>query len=105
MQKIKQYFASKRDSSNKKNEVESKKAVLEEVFNDLYESRSRIYKLNFVRGLMFGAGSALGGTIVLALVVWILSLFVNVPIIGDYFENAQQSIESTTDKAAEKASN
>lgn len=88
----------------KKNEVESKKAVLEEIFNDLYDSRPRIYKLNFIRGILFGAGSALGGTLALALIVWILSLFVNLPVIGDLFENAQQSIERTADEASDKDS-
>ncbi len=83
----------------KKNESEAKHVVLEELFNDLYRNRVRVYKINFVRGILFGAGSAIGGTIVLALIVWILSLFVNLPVIGDLFENAQQSIEQTTDEA------
>ena len=85
----------------KKNEIEAKQTVLEEVFNVLYDSRPRIYKLNFIRGILFGAGSALGGTLVLALIVWVLSLFVNLPLIGEVFENAQQSIERTTDNASE----
>lgn len=80
----------------KKHERESKKVVLEELFNDLYDDRKRIYKINFIRGILFGAGSAIGGTVVLALIVWILSLFVNAPLIGQLFENAQQSIERTT---------
>ena len=83
----------------KNNESEAKHVVLEELFNDLYRNRVRVYKINFVRGILFGAGSAIGGTIVLALIVWILSLFVNLPVIGDLFENAQQSIEQTTDEA------
>lgn len=105
MQRVKKFIKEKRDAQMKKNEAESKKAVLEELFNDLYSSRPRIYKLNFFRGVMFGAGSAVGGTLVLALIVWILSLFVNVPVIGELFENAQQSIEQTTDEATRKDRN
>ena len=52
----------------KKNETEAQRVVLEELFNDLYRNRVRIYKVNFVRGILFGAGSALGGTIVIALI-------------------------------------
>lgn len=74
-------------------------ATLEELFNDLYNNRQRIYKLNFFRGILFGAGSALGGTVVIALVVWVLSLFVNVPLIGEIFRGAQQSIEQTTSES------
>lgn len=84
----------------KKQERESKKVVLDELFNDLYDDRKRIYKINFIRGILFGAGSAIGGTVVLALIVWILSLFVNAPFIGQLFENAQQSIERTTTESS-----
>lgn len=83
----------------KKNETEAQRAMLEELFHDLYRNRIRIYKVNFARGIFFGAGSALGGTLVLALIVWILSLFVNLPVIGEVFENAQHSIERTTNEA------
>ena len=99
MHGLKKYFKKRRDTRMKKNESEAKHVVLEELFNDLYRNRVRVYKINFVRGILFGAGSAIGGTIVLALIVWILSLFVNLPVIGDLFENAQQSIEQTTDEA------
>ena len=86
----------------KKNETEAQRVVLEELFNDLDRNRVRIYKVNFVRGILFGAGSALGGTIVIALIVWTLSLFVNIPIIGELFENAQHSIERTTNEAPQE---
>lgn len=71
--------------------------MLEEMFNDMYDSRRRIYKVNFIRGITFGAGSVLGGTVLITLIVWILSLFVNFPLIGDYFKGAQQSIEQRSD--------
>ena len=73
----------------------------EELFYDLYADRKRIYKINFFRGIFFGAGSALGGTIVIALIVWILSLFVSLPFIGDVFQDAQRSIETRTDATFE----
>lgn len=77
-------------------DANAKKAVLEELFNDIYDDRRSIYKVNFVRGIFFGLGSALGGTIVIAAVVWLLSLFVNMPFIGDLFQDAQHSIERST---------
>jgi len=103
MHRIKHFFQTQRQQHTQKNERDAKKVVLEEIFNDLYNDRRRIYKLNFVRGIVFGAGSALGGTLVLALVVWLLSLFVSLPLIGEQFKNAQNSIERTTDEARQKA--
>lgn len=67
--------------------------TIQDLFQDYYAERGRIYKLNFVRGIFFGLGSALGGTVVLALVIWILSFFVNFPVVGDYLKNTQNSIE------------
>lgn len=102
MQRFKKIFQKQHETHDRKNEREAKKAVLDELFNDIYANRKRIYKINFVRGILFGAGSALGGTIVIALIVWILSLFVNAPFVGQLFENAQQSIQRTTDEATQK---
>jgi hypothetical protein len=74
----------------------AQKTLLEELFNDFYRERRKIYKVNFFRGIFFGLGSVLGGTIVLALLVWILSLFVNFPLIGDFFEQTQNTLRETT---------
>ena len=56
------------------NERGAREAVLEELFNDFHRSRFTIYKFNFFRGIFFGLGSVLGGTVVLALLVWLLNL-------------------------------
>lgn len=103
MHRLKHLFQKKRETRAVKNDREAKRTVLEEIFNDFYDNRARIYKVNFIRGILFGAGSAVGGTLVLALIVWLLSLFVNVPLIGETFKNAQQSIEQTSDEATRKA--
>jgi len=94
---LRQFFKRRHGEQLEVHEQDSKRVVLEELFHDVYRDRKRIYKVNFVRGLMFGAGSALGGALVLALVVWILALFVNIPLVGELFKNAQQSIERTTE--------
>lgn len=51
--------------------------------------------MNFVRGIFFGLGSVLGGTVVVALIVWAMSFFVNIPWIGDTVQNTQQKIENS----------
>lgn len=48
-------------------------AVMQDLFYDFNRSRGQIYWLNFWRGIFFGLGSVLGGTVVVALVVWLLS--------------------------------
>lgn len=67
------------------NERGAREALLEDLFYDFNRSRVQIYKMNFVRGIFFGLGSVLGGTIVVALLVWILGAFVNIyPPLGDF---------------------
>lgn len=82
--------------SVKENEQKgAQETMMEEIFHDMYHERGRIYKVNFFRGILFGIGSAIGGTIVLAIIVWLLSLFVNFPVIGDFFKDARNSVEQS----------
>ncbi len=76
----------------------ARRALLEELFNDFYKDRHNIYKVNFVRGIFFGLGSVLGATVVVAFVVWILSLFVQLPFIGQSVQQAQDQIQSRQNK-------
>lgn len=73
----------------------ARRSIIEEMFNDLYKDRRNIYLVNFVRGIFFGLGSVIGGTIVVALVVWIMSFFVSLPGIGDNIQRAQEKIEQS----------
>jgi hypothetical protein len=75
-------------------QTNARRAIVEELFNDMYRDRHKIYVMNFFRGIFFGLGSAIGGTIVLAFIVWIFSLFVNIPLIGQSFQQAQDSIHT-----------
>jgi hypothetical protein len=72
----------------------ARRSILEELFNDFYDDRRNIYKMNFIRGIFFGLGSAIGATVVVGLIVWGLSLFVDIPGIGDAAQNVQNSLES-----------
>ena len=77
-------------------EAAARKKTLEELFYDFNRSRIKIYKLNFVRGIFFGLGSVLGGTVVIAILVWILSILGNyVPGIGNVFDNLSQLLQAT----------
>lgn len=76
----------------------ARRALMEEMFNDYYNDRRKIYKVNFFRGVFFGLGSVLGATVVVALIVWILSFFVQIPGIGDAVQQAQNQLESRQSK-------
>ncbi len=73
----------------------ARRSIVEEMFNDMYRDRRNIYLMNFFRGIFFGLGSVLGGTIVVALIVWVMSFFVSLPGIGQDIQRAQQTIQQS----------
>jgi hypothetical protein len=46
-------------------EMGARRTIIEEMFNDYYKKRRSIYVTNFFRGIFFGLGTFLGGTIVI----------------------------------------
>ncbi|MDQ5982047.1 MAG: hypothetical protein QG549_44 [Patescibacteria group bacterium] len=74
--------------------MNARRSLMEELFNDYYDDRRNVYKMNFIRGIFFGFGTVIGGTIVVAVIVWGLSFFVDIPGIGDTAQQVQKSLES-----------
>lgn len=77
-----------KDQVSKDQSMGAQRDLLEQLYDDHYKNRLRVYHVNFVRGIFFGLGSVIGATIIVSLVIWILSLL-NVP------ENFIQSIETS----------
>lgn len=75
------------DKINRDNEKGARLALIEDLFNDFNKKRTQVYWMNFIRGIFFGVGSVLGGTIVLAAIAWLLSQLVDLPGgIGDFIQ-------------------
>ncbi|MGV9001699.1 MAG: DUF5665 domain-containing protein [Candidatus Saccharimonadaceae bacterium] len=80
----------------KDNEVGARRAILEDLFYDFHSSRRQVYLMNFYRGIFFGLGSVLGGTIVIAFVVWLLSWLADIPGgIGDFIQYIVDTVRNT----------
>lgn len=82
--------------ANDDNERGARRDLLEELFYDHYRNRRQVYWMNFIRGLFFGFGSVLGGTILVAVTIWIMGQFVDWPGIGDFFEQSRDTLETRT---------
>lgn len=67
----------KKVETEKKRLDQQRQVFLDDMFNDIYSKRRRIYGINFVRGIFFGFGAFLGGTVLVAFLIWILSRFVD----------------------------
>lgn len=86
----------------KKTEQEIKKDEYEQIGRQivsLYDSvnpkKGALYKSALIKGILGGVGGVLGATLVIALLLWILSLLNNVPLVGDFFEAVSRTIENT----------
>ena len=62
-----------REKKLKNDELTAEEQVLEDLFYDLYRNRGSVYKVNFIRGIFFGLGTFLGGTVIVALVIFLLT--------------------------------
>ncbi len=80
----------------RESELGARRAVLEDLFYDFNKSRAQIYKMNFCSGLFFGLGSSLGATIVVAFVIWLLSLLADIPGgLGDFIQYIVDTVQSS----------
>jgi F0F1-type ATP synthase membrane subunit a len=80
----------------RESELGARRAVLEDLFYDINKSRAQNYKMNFFRGLFFGLGSVLGATIVVAFVIWLLSLLADIPGgFGDFIQYIVDTVQKS----------
>lgn len=61
-------------------------------FLEYLQSGKRLMWVNFKAGIARGLGITLGMTVVLGLLIWVLTLLVNLPVVGDYFEDTKEYV-------------
>ncbi len=78
----------------KKNQYEDLGRIVASVYETGYLDAAKTYKMSFIKGLFSGLGGVIGATLLLALIIWILTLLDDVPLIGRLFENLENTINS-----------
>jgi hypothetical protein len=61
------------------------------------QSGKRIVWVNFKAGVARGLGVTIGMTVILGIFIWILTMLVDLPVVGEYFANAKQYITEYAD--------
>ena len=59
----------------------------------------RVIWTNFIAGVFRGLGAVVGASVVLALLIWALSLFVSAPLVGRYFERMLDSVNNYVEQS------
>ncbi len=66
---------------------------LDALFDSVRPNKKAFYKAAFLKGVLSGVGGVIGATVVIALLIWLLSLFDNVPLIGNFVESIRHTIQ------------
>jgi hypothetical protein len=61
-------------------------------FLEYLQSGKRIMWINFRAGVAKGIGVTVGMTFILGILAWVLTMLVDLPLIGDYFTDAKQYV-------------
>lgn len=89
---IKSHIDNVKKHLSKDHAVGAQRDLLEQLYDDHYKNRWRIYKMNFTRGVFFGFGSVLGATIVVSIAIWVLAQFLQLP------DNLLQQVQNKQQK-------
>ena len=66
-------------------------------FLEYLQSGKRIMWVNFKAGIARGFGITVGMTLVVGIFIWILTMLVDLPVVGEYFSEAKQYINEYTE--------
>lgn len=77
-------------SELKASDYEKLGRLMQEVVETGAANKFRLLSANFLRGIAYGLGVALGGTIVVGLVLYIINLFNDLPVIGELITKLKQ---------------
>ncbi len=75
-------------------EYEEMGRQIEALYNAVNPSKRVFYRMAFLKGILGGVGGVIGATVVIALLIWVLSLFGDVPLIGNFVDAIRRTIES-----------
>lgn len=83
----------KKSSTNKTHEQLGK--LVANIYESGYLDKKTMYRTSFLKGLVQGLGGAIGATVLVAFIVWVLSLFSQIPLLGRLTDTFRSTIEST----------
>ncbi len=60
-----------------------------------YANNKRFYKMSFLKGVLAGFGGVLGATVLVALLLWLLSLLDSIPFLEEFVTKVTNTIDSS----------
>lgn len=83
----------KTDSERQQKLGRAVETMLVKDYIELLGNTKRLIWSSLIRGVFVGFGTVIGATVMVALVLWILSLLNDVPWVGEIFRNLERTID------------
>lgn len=84
----------KKPHPKKKPSYEDLGKMLTNIYESGYLDYNQAYKMAFLKGMVTGLGGVIGATVVVALLIWVLSLFDSLPLVGNIAEAFKNAMDS-----------
>jgi tetrahydromethanopterin S-methyltransferase subunit D len=81
-------------AKKKKVDYEQLGKMMQNIYESGYIDRNQFYKMSFIKGVVTGLGGVVGATIVVAIVLWILSVINYVPLVGPIIEPIRDTLKT-----------
>ena len=78
-----------------KKDFENIGKMLVNIYETGYLNANQSYKNAFLKGIASGVGGVIGATLVVALLIWLLSLFNHLPLIGPFTKDVKSTIQNS----------
>ncbi len=82
-----------------KSQPEALGKMLVNIYESGYLDKNQAYKQSFIKGLVSGFGGVLGATILIALLIWLLTLFKQIPLVGPLVNHIRQTVQTQENSA------
>jgi hypothetical protein len=81
-------------TSKKPKDYEELGRMVSAIYETGYLDTKRSLKSSFLKGVVGGLGGVIGATIVVAILLWALSLFNQVPLVDRFVQSIQNTVET-----------
>lgn len=81
-------------SEQKNEEYQKLGAMIESMYDAVNPNRAALYRTAFVKGVISGVGGIVGATVAVALILWLLSLFAQVPVLGHFVDTVRNTLQN-----------
>lgn len=77
-------------------EYENLGRIVASVYETGYLDAAKSYKMSFVKGVFQGFGGVIGATLLVALLLWTLSFFDELPFLGDIVNQVENTVQQNS---------